>query len=72
MRQYIDFGLDCILIDSHRRSFQVIDEVLKEAPNADFKFVALDLADEESIRAAGAEVLALDIPIHVSFILERN
>lgn len=34
-------------------------------PSANIKIVALDLGSGESIRAAAAEILALDIPINV-------
>lgn len=47
------------------RTTQTIDDILKEAPSAKIKFVALDLTSEESIRSAAAEVVALDIPLHV-------
>ena len=48
------------------RAGEAVDSVLKESPKANIKIVALDLGSGESIRAAAAEILALDLPINVS------
>ena len=42
-----------------------MDSVLKESPKANIKVISLDLCSGESIKAAAAEILALDIPINV-------
>jgi hypothetical protein len=47
------------------RAKEAVDEVLKETLSANIKIIVLDLTNEASIRSAAAEVLALDIPIHV-------
>lgn len=48
------------------RAAEAVKEVLKETPTANIKIVALDLGSGDSIRSAAAEILAFDIPIHVS------
>lgn len=50
---------------STQRAEEALEAVRKETPSADFRVVSLDLSSEKSIRAAAAEVLALNLPINV-------
>ena len=47
------------------RATEAVKGILKETPKANIKIVELDLTSLASVRAAAAEILALNIPIDV-------